>query len=231
MFAGIYTQSETTAARRRVPFHLVDATDGMTPETGEAGGQPEISKNGGAWASTTATLTAIGNGRYYVELTATELNTLGRVDLRYKSANTAEAIASAQVGALDIFSAAAAGPSAAAIADAVWDEATSGHTTGGTFGEQCKTDVDAIKAKTDNLPAAPAATGDIPTVAEIWDHTIEGSYSAEEVVRLIAAVLAGKTSGFGTGTVYFRDLGDSKNRIEAAVDGIGNRSSVTTDVS
>jgi len=44
-------------------------------------------------------------------------------------------------------------------------------------------------------------------------------------------VLAGKTSGFGTGTVYFRDLGDSKNRIEAAVDGIGNRSSVTTDVS
>lgn len=35
-------------------------------------------------------------------------------------------------------------PTAAAIADAVWDEATSGHTTSGTFGEQLKTDVDAI---------------------------------------------------------------------------------------
>lgn len=30
------------------------------------------------------------------------------------------------------------------IADAIWDEATSGHTTAGTFGEQLKTDVDAI---------------------------------------------------------------------------------------
>lgn len=37
---------------------------------------------------------------------------------------------------------------AAAIADAVWDEATAGHTTSGTFGEQCKTDIDAILVDT-----------------------------------------------------------------------------------
>jgi hypothetical protein len=36
----------------------------------------------------------------------------------------------------------------AEIADAVWDEATSGHTTSGTFGEQLKTDIDAILADT-----------------------------------------------------------------------------------
>ena len=36
----------------------------------------------------------------------------------------------------------------AEIADAVWDEATSGHTSSGTFGEQLKTDVDAILADT-----------------------------------------------------------------------------------
>lgn len=39
-------------------------------------------------------------------------------------------------------------PTAAAIADAVWDEATSGHTTSGTFGEQVKTDIDAILVDT-----------------------------------------------------------------------------------
>jgi hypothetical protein len=39
-------------------------------------------------------------------------------------------------------------PTAAAIADAVWDEATTGHTTSGTFGEQLKTDVDAILVDT-----------------------------------------------------------------------------------
>lgn len=40
------------------------------------------------------------------------------------------------------------------------------------------TEVAAIKAKTDNLPASPAATGDIPTVAAIadgvWDEVISG---------------------------------------------------------
>lgn len=39
-------------------------------------------------------------------------------------------------------------PTAATIADAVWDEATTGHVTAGTFGEQLKTDVDAILADT-----------------------------------------------------------------------------------
>lgn len=41
-----------------------------------------------------------------------------------------------------------AAPTAAAIADAVWDEATTGHTTSGTFGEQLKTNVDAILVDT-----------------------------------------------------------------------------------
>lgn len=39
-------------------------------------------------------------------------------------------------------------PTASEIADAVWDEATSGHTTSGTFGEQVKTDIDAILVDT-----------------------------------------------------------------------------------
>ena len=85
-----FWQSESTAARRRFHLYLVDATDGLTPETGEAAGQPQVSKNGGAWANTSATLTAIGNGTYYVELTDTELDTLGGIAVRYKSANTAE---------------------------------------------------------------------------------------------------------------------------------------------
>jgi hypothetical protein len=86
----LFKIAESTAARRRVPFYLVDATDGLTPETGEVGGQPQLSKNGGAWANTAGVLVAVGNGQYYVELTAGELDTLGRATCRYKSANTAE---------------------------------------------------------------------------------------------------------------------------------------------
>jgi hypothetical protein len=85
------------------------------------------------------------------------------------------------------------GASAGEVADAVWDEAIAGHTSAGSFGAKnqrvvpsetigdYKADVSAlalesggnlaaIKAKTDNLPAAPAAVGDIPTANQIADH-------------------------------------------------------------
>jgi hypothetical protein len=45
-------KNEATASRRRVCFFCVDVTDGMTPETGEAGGQPEISVDGAAYSAT-----------------------------------------------------------------------------------------------------------------------------------------------------------------------------------
>ena len=85
--------NEATAARRQVYFDLRDATDGITAETGEAGGQPQISTNGGAWTNTgIGTLTSIGSGEYYAEVTqsATNITAGGRIKTRYKSANTAE---------------------------------------------------------------------------------------------------------------------------------------------
>lgn len=83
-------QNEATAAKRRMYFHCVDATDGMTPENGEGGGQPQLSVNGGAWGNSVNTLVLMGNGRYYVELDSTEVASVGVLEGRYKSANTAE---------------------------------------------------------------------------------------------------------------------------------------------
>lgn len=59
-------------------------------------------------------------------------------------------------------------PTAAAIADAVWDEATAGHTTGGTFGEQVKTDIDAILVDTNELQS-----DDIPGTLTTLDGKID----------------------------------------------------------
>lgn len=155
--------NQATAAKRRVYFQLVDVTDGMTPETGEADGQPQISTDGGAWTDTgIGVLVAIGNGRYYAELTQSAVDTTGRViETRYKSANTAEAVGdSVQVVAFDPDDAAglglsriddditsrlaaadytappAAAPTAAAVADAVWDEAMADHLAAGSTGEK-----------------------------------------------------------------------------------------------
>lgn len=90
--ARLVLANQATAAKRRVYFDCRDVTDGITAETGEAGGQPQVSSDGGAWTNTgIGTLTAIGNGRYYADLTQTLVATAGTViETRYKSANTAE---------------------------------------------------------------------------------------------------------------------------------------------
>lgn len=85
--------NEATAAKRYVYFDLRDQTDGITAETGEAGGQPQVSINGAAWAGagSIGVLVAIGNGRYYAELAQASIATAGDLlETRYDSANTAE---------------------------------------------------------------------------------------------------------------------------------------------
>ena len=84
--------NQATASKRRVYFLCVDATDGITAEVGEAGGQPQISTDGGGWVDAgIGTLSSMGSGYYYAELTqAAVANTGNVISTRYKSANTAE---------------------------------------------------------------------------------------------------------------------------------------------
>lgn len=51
------------------------------------------------------------------------------------------------------------------------------------------TEVAAIKAKTDNLPASPAATGDIPTVSQIWTTALTEAYRATGATGTAAQLL------------------------------------------
>lgn len=79
--------SDATAARRRIPFVLVDRTDNNTRETAITitGAECRISKNGGTEANcanaacSTNCLTHVGNGVYYYELTTGEADTAGYV--------------------------------------------------------------------------------------------------------------------------------------------------------
>ncbi|WP_025322256.1 hypothetical protein [Deferrisoma camini] len=59
----------------------------------------------------------------------------------------------------------------------------------------------------------------------------EGSYSDQDLLRLMAAVLFGKSSGGGTNTMTFRDLADTKDRVIATVDASENRTAMTLDAS
>lgn len=62
-------------------------------------------------------------------------------------------------------------------------------------------------------------------------NAIETGLTPRGAMRLVAAALAGKLSGALTPTVTIRNaVQDSKARITATVDGDGNRTAITTDV-
>ncbi len=88
---GPFTINEPVSSKREFVFFLVDATDLSSPETGEANGQPQIRKPGAtSWTNTDAKLVHVGNGHYLITLLASEIDTLGKFSIRYKSGNTAE---------------------------------------------------------------------------------------------------------------------------------------------
>lgn len=67
------------------------------------------------------------------------------------------------------------------------------------------TEVAAIKAKTDNLPASPAATGDIPTVSQIWTTALTEAYrsagAAGTAAQLLHEILQNLTEFSISGTI------------------------------
>lgn len=82
-----------------------------------------------------------------------------------------------------------------------------------------------------NNTTGTATVIDKTTPALVWNQVIDGTFTAEEVMRLISSASAAKLSGAETTTISFRDIADSKNRIVATVDANGNRTAMTLDVS
>lgn len=97
------------------------------------------------------------------------------------------------------------------LAAAVWNSLLANYQQSGSMGE------------------ALMGAGGGTTPASIWQYLVDGSFSAEELVRIMAAALAGKASGANSSEMRFRDLADTKDRIVATVDQYGNRAAVTLD--
>lgn len=69
---------------------------------------------------------------------------------------------------------------------------------------------------------------DAGSAANPWTEVIESGYTAAEILRVLAAVAAGKKTVDG-GTVTFRDIADTKDRVTGTVSG-SNRTGVTLEV-
>ncbi len=107
----------------------------------------------------------------------------------------------------------------------------------GTADDAVLAQVALVKAKTDLIPAAPAAVGDIPTANQNADalldraNAIETGLTPRQAMRLSAAADGGKLSGAATVTNTIRNaVADDKDRIVATVDADGNRTAITYDL-
>lgn len=85
-------------------------------------------------------------------------------------------------------------PTAASIADAVWDEATSGHTSSGTFGEQVKTDIDDILADTAEIGSAGAGLTAVPWNSS-WDAEVQSECNDALVAMGLDHLVSASVSG------------------------------------
>lgn len=168
------TQSEATAAQRTFHFHAVDATDGFTPETGHtyaAAGEAQVSKNGGAFADITGTVTQIGaTGVFAVVASAADVDTIGTALFKFADATSRTVLVEVQVVAFDLNTALTAG----GIADAVCDEALSGHTTDGTVGEALGF-VETIDTTMDAVAAGSTKNRAIAMAAAAGDFIFDGA--------------------------------------------------------
>ena len=141
-------------------------------------------------------------------------------------------------------------PTAAVVADAVWDEARAGHVAAGSFGEGAASvqgnvtgsvgsvaagGIDASSFAAGAIDAAAIAADAIgaselaaSAVDEILDDTIgDSTVTVRQALKLLVATLGGKLAGAGTTTITIRNVADTADVVAATVDASGNRTAVT----
>ena len=58
---------------------------------------------------------------------------------------------------------------------------------------------------------------------KVWEQVLDGSNQAQQLMRVFAAVLGGKVSGFEDNRPAFRNLADTKDVVTMVTDDKGNR--------
>ena len=58
---------------------------------------------------------------------------------------------------------------------------------------------------------------------KVWEEVLDGQNQAKQLMRLFAAVLGGKVSGFEDNQPSFRNLADTKDVVTMVTDDKGNR--------
>jgi hypothetical protein len=221
-----------STAGQVIPFGpFLDKTDGVTLEVAvgiitsldHAVTGIFLSKNGGAGAVRHAAVTATtydSHGMFLVTLDATDTNTLGRLRVFHSEPATY----------LEVWQ------DFMVVPTNVWDSMFGADKLDVNVAEQANIDFGALQLASLNAatPVATLANDAVSAAALKTDAVteivnailaadIEGGHTLQVILRIFTAVLAGKASGGGTGTVTFWDHAGTGARIVATVDADGNR--------
>lgn len=197
---------------------FVDDTDGKTPETGLTISQADIrlSKNGGDFAQTNNATGATHDefGYYDIPLNTTDTGTLGRLrvavsesgalpvwqDFLVVTANVYDTLCSTDTFDVNV----------TALAEAVWHESTPGAMNEGinTMGYDLITAADAIKVKTDLIPASPAQAGEYTAAIAAVQADLDNPDQYKADVSALAT------------TAHVQEVEDKVDTIDGIVDDI-----------
>lgn len=201
----------------------------------------QLSVNGGAFAAATNSPTEIGNGLYSILISSTDLlSGYGEVWAYITATGCKDQM-------VFLFDRVETDFIQQDNVGGVWDVTLFDHVGAGTVGEYLSS---LPSASTLNTFASNVAFGvwdtlltdnelvgsfgmfvkDIPnlTTTNVWAYILEGTKSAAWFMRIFLAGLAGKVSGVSSDHPKFRDLLDTKDRIDATTSADG-RTSVTLD--
>ena len=90
-----------------------------------------------------------------------------------------------------------------------------------------------VKTETAAILADTGTDGVVLTAAAvdaILDEVVVGTYTMRQLLKVMAAKIAGKATGGGTTSITYRGVDDASNVIVETVDANGNRSAVTLTV-
>lgn len=205
-----------------------------------------------AASSSTHDMVHGGLGVWNLELTTTDTNTAGRLTVTWAYTGCYTLTKTWTVLPADVYDALPggalqSGADVVALIDststkldvavstrASWGDLRADHTTSNTFGEGVPVAPGGIVAASIASDAFTAAKFNSDVGSEFANALldlssgVETNFTLRQVLRIMAAAMAGRSSGADTSAPIFRDLNNTKDRITATTNS-GGRATVTLD--
>jgi hypothetical protein len=110
---------------------------------------------------------------------------------------------------------------------ATYDPASKPGAADALLNEMVENDAGVSRFTANALEQGPGGASAATIADAVAAMVIEGAVTLKQSLQLSNAAAAGKLSGAAGAAITIRDLGDTKDRITATVDAVGNRSAVT----